>query len=1004
MAERKTTRRPIINEDSLLIDSDILNTSNGQRIADWIKLRQEFPVKRGRLFDLDAIKKNPPRLSIRRLAINNEENANEDSSSDDNEEEECEPVPSDAQPTEQNQEANVSLFSKTLKKLKDLTSNNAKTQEKPKDLPAKTSLSRRVLTKQTDQPFDEVASTPLVGHRVQLNSSVSPITVHGIKRLSVLKPEVVNQLVGNEQNDINVSPSKKLKSPRKKQTQNQVVVLNQIVIPPETAPSVTEPYISPVGIVSSTNQMRPKNLSNIIEANQQNMSSPNIPSMIPERNENFDSCSSSGHTDIMTSLSNNDQNCSINRMQEKNNVPENEEVIPETQEHQRDEEDAIFETEHNQSEEIIPETQKDQSKEIIPETQEDQQVNASRRIERRTSSSSSCSSNMLLYFNESLLPTNEMTSRSPYGPPLLRTILRDMNRDTSERRQTIVSSNVKSKKGKKSSINLAAKTYLELNNSDEESSRRHSKIQSIKSKNSTKRTLYSERFDDIEAGPETENNRTPQNEPAQSSKVSENARITRNSSKNLSNTSENEIQDENRHSNKSPKKSSTVTKRNSDVIKMPPPPAPVQRRRGRPKKKKTQASETYITPEITSNKTKSVVVYEDSDHASNDGKTKKLPKNIQQLIDEADIVDSCDFQNGVRKSKRQKYLKVDKPNAKICTTTEEFDNIFKRLLKPHETVAPKKINVAFKTKKKKPGLGSESGFSTASSKPRKTKDKIANNADKEILPAIDENAENVDQNNRSQSKRANSKTSTQQNAGNDDLQILSDLDNEPLPVRNNSNLNGAQFKVPNIPKQKRARPANHQVDSHDIQATMPQTDFSHDSGLQSVSESSNTANQQSQTISKQVIEPVADVEEQRNLSQESSVSRSTSQIQWISNLMRPDKDHLPFYESDFDELASCEEIRFVDHGGVQYACYMGDLFNNCGYMRIDGHTTKKRGKAIKYDLRFLVIKASDLEVTVGDNKIMKPKEGFMFFVKKGTSYSIKNQSRSRALLHFTRTP
>lgn len=48
------SRRPIVTQEDLLIDPDILDTSHGQRIAGWIKLRSQFPVKRGQLFDLQA--------------------------------------------------------------------------------------------------------------------------------------------------------------------------------------------------------------------------------------------------------------------------------------------------------------------------------------------------------------------------------------------------------------------------------------------------------------------------------------------------------------------------------------------------------------------------------------------------------------------------------------------------------------------------------------------------------------------------------------------------------------------------------------------------------------------------------------------------------------------------------------------------------------------------------------------------------------------------------------
>lgn len=71
--------------------------------------------------------------------------------------------------------------------------------------------------------------------------------------------------------------------------------------------------------------------------------------------------------------------------------------------------------------------------------------------------------------------------------------------------------------------------------------------------------------------------------------------------------------------------------------------------------------------------------------------------------------------------------------------------------------------------------------------------------------------------------------------------------------------------------------------------------------------------------------------------------------------MKPQKEKPPFYESDFDELASSDEIRFVDHGGIQYACYLGSAFKNCGYMRLNEETTKKRGKAMKYDLVSVLI-------------------------------------------------
>lgn len=48
------SRRPIVTEEDLLIDPDLLDTSNGRRIAGWVKLRSQLPAKRAPLFDLAA--------------------------------------------------------------------------------------------------------------------------------------------------------------------------------------------------------------------------------------------------------------------------------------------------------------------------------------------------------------------------------------------------------------------------------------------------------------------------------------------------------------------------------------------------------------------------------------------------------------------------------------------------------------------------------------------------------------------------------------------------------------------------------------------------------------------------------------------------------------------------------------------------------------------------------------------------------------------------------------
>lgn len=484
-------------------------------------------------------------------------------------------------------------------------------------------LTRRAVLKNIDQQGAsiDVASTPMTGHKAPLNASASPIKKASVARFSIRKPSEINQM-------IQTSPIKSPTSNKnaRRLEKNRVHVLDQVIIPPERPVQVDAELISPVGIVHGTENIRPKNLSQMIDQHRQS----HRIDMIPERNENFETCSSasSEHSQILV-----------------NDVHDEEVIIPETQEDE------------------------------VPLSQ------VSRHVERKdsSSSSSSASSGVLYGFNESILPSNDLTTRSPCGPPLLQTILTNINRPstniTQKPHETLTTKNTKGKR-RTSKINSAVKKYLDINKSDSSTRRSKSRL----TNNKSKRKLYSERFDpEIESPPnepeeDNENPETPEQEVVipeaqveiEVTPVTQNVRTNRKKSQTRNDESTKETL--------------------SDFAKMPPPPPPTseitKKGKGRPKKNNT--AKEYVTPDASAvsskNESAAVNVYVDSDQTSDSEKPSKKvykPKKIN-WNKTPKLVESCEFVNGVRKSRRTKFLKTDKPNARIVVTDEVLDELYKK--------------------------------------------------------------------------------------------------------------------------------------------------------------------------------------------------------------------------------------------------------------------------------------------------------------------------------------
>lgn len=338
--------------------------------------------------------------------------------------------------------------------------------------PTRNTLTRKSLLnqlnrKQLQQKFDEVASTPFDGKRAVLNSSVSPIIINngqveGIIRLTVREPEQINELVPVE-------------ARKTQHTRNTVQVLEQIVIPPKINHRISSVEQSPIGVIPVS--ARPKNLSDVINAQVSE-------AMLTKRNENFDS---SPESDILTSIEEQPE------LESQMAVNIGSEV--EIQSNPVDGDEGL--QQHEISQEIIPETQPDR-----PGTAHS---NASVRYSQRyladsSSDASSVGSEILENFCESILPNN-LAAISPLAPPLVQSILQSNN--TNSTRQSTNSSlftRPKSgrvqKKKKKTIPNAAIQSYLELNRSDSDANPLHRTVLKRSTNNKSKRTLYSQRFDD----------------------------------------------------------------------------------------------------------------------------------------------------------------------------------------------------------------------------------------------------------------------------------------------------------------------------------------------------------------------------------------------------------------------------------------------------------------------------------------------------------------------------
>lgn len=180
----------------------------------------------------------------------------------------------------------------------------------------------------------------------------------------------------------------------------------------------------------------------------------------------------------------------------------------------------------------------------------------------------------------------------------------------------------------------------------------------------------------------------------------------------------------------------------------------------------------------------------------------------------------------------------------------------------------------------------------------------------------------------------------------------SDID-EPSAVRN-SNLNKDTFKIPPIPKQKRTRQEPQEEQQHQ------EEEVAYDSGLHTISDNNSSVGHR-QEVSSTVVD-VVEVEMQEPevttsepLPQGSQPAaelsrRSSNRFEWIHNLMNSNKENLLFYVSEFDELATSEDIRFTELDGVEFASYQGEKFKDCGYMQVHEGVTKPQAKAKCYDL------------------------------------------------------
>lgn len=302
-----------------------------------------------------------------------------------------------------------------------------------------------------------------------------------------------------------------------------------------------------------------------------------------------------------------------------------------------------------------------------------------------------------------------MTTRSPYGPPLLHTILSTINRPSTTQphapSETLAGIINKTKK-RKPSINSTTKKYLAINESDTDTATKQRK--SRLTINKSKRKLYSQRFEDdlpkdsnvagTDDGPEIIIPETQEdaNVPAI---TDNNASVSRSPNVRVSG---------NRNSSKGrggDARLSRKTADDSDTFKMPPPPPPIQKPRGRGRPRKKQPVQDYVRPEepSTSNSnrnatTKSVTVdvYVDSDQGSdtNSVATTKSKSSMTHKerygLKPFPLLESAVFdENGVRKSKRTKFLKTDKPNAGIVVTTEELDALYRKLAPPNTILTTK---------------------------------------------------------------------------------------------------------------------------------------------------------------------------------------------------------------------------------------------------------------------------------------------------------------------------
>ncbi|XP_063696315.1 titin-like isoform X2 [Culicoides brevitarsis] len=978
MEQQKKFRRPIIPSEDF-IDPDLMDTSDGKYIADWMKIRSKLPRGPRQLFDLEGAKNRPaPKLSLHYLP-DNDENAENTSPESVNSEPVSnagakQPVECPTTTEEQQPEHNNSLFNRFANTVKSMIPHR-KTQNSPRKSPRKSkglsprrvTLTRKEILNNIDKKSTyDVMSTPITGHRASLNASESPIRLaaSSSRRISVLKPEIINKGVEEKRQN---TPKKTLNN-----SKCTVVVLENVEIAPVEISSddMNVEQVSPIGILQRNDNIRPKNLSNMIDQNKSRQSSSLSLSMIPERNENFEQI----NTDT-------DSGC-----EEIATEPRQKEIIvPETQDPDLEEHEEVPETqeEPQNEEEIVPETQEEpqDEEEIVPETQENSPPRNKRRGRRTsTSSNSSVSSGLPLpHFNESLLPINDIQTRSPFGPPLLRTIL-NVSQDKNE---TVAKSVPTKKPGKrKTSVNTEAQAYFDINKSPEKKSSpsKSSRKSSLKNINKSKKRLYSQRFEEDEV-------------ESTSPDVTE----TRNDEIIIPETQNDEIIIPETQEEPVSEPEQGKESRNSGEI-MPPPPVPLKR--GRPKKKSHAVD--YVSPEDPHPREISmsvpVSVYVDSDQMSDASSkistetTKSKRKYTKKAKKAPPVVESFETaDDGCRRSKRTKYLRPLNPGEKPkLVTTEELHDVYKKY-GVEQRKAEYLVRKEIKQKKEY-----SSASSVISSKISKKKETIKN-ANKESRPVLQEKLQNISEEPEaevvSSSVQSPTKTKPMKRTKNQNatsnlasivVQPVTDDDDEPSAKRTRKN----QDNPENV------------------------TTADDDSGLHTVSENNSTSQsrqENSATIAHGEVsstnEPAAAAAASVsvlpvNLSQR----RSSQRFDWIHNLMdtKEKRDEMPFYIQEYDELASSEDIKFVDIEGVQYACYCGEKFKNCGYMKIGPNISKREAKAKKFDLRFLVLKAKDIEVKL-PNMTIKPKEGSMFFVNKGVAYSIINKSSSVCLLYFTKS-